>query len=185
MNAPTLEGHLASIWAKAHAIGCQVVQLAQSAAVEAQSSFGYPQEYYNMIKTERWVEDQGPQSSLASSGQYWDYLVDVGSALHNAWDTAKIATNTGLGPAGADIASSQVATVLFTGKSSQGFKLPLYFAAPREFEQQMGWLECRPRHRQLQHFRSAGRERGYCAKISILTTRTTVSVSAPTAVTYR
>ena len=99
-TAVTIEGHLQSIWAKAHTDGWIVVQGTATAAPFNSSSCPVFEVGYLV---NNWLYTQGKTSyntTGASNGQYWDTLADVGSVLSNPIDTNLIATNGGMAPGG-------------------------------------------------------------------------------------
>lgn len=127
--ASTIEAAYQGVWNKVHTLGCTVVQESANATNISQNGFTGPDVYQNLFLVENWLKAQGPQNALASGGQYWDLYADVFAGVNDGNNTNLVASNNGFAAGGADKASSQIANVLFSGKSDTATQGPQYFGA--------------------------------------------------------
>lgn len=134
-SASTLEGYYKTIFADAHTLGCSVLVMSAPPYAVGQGTIGHVNAYQQLFLLETWLKSQGPQNSTLTNGQNWDYYADVFGALSDAYNTNLLAwpspysSQTGFAFGGADLASSEVATVLFTGKSAKPSQEPLFWGA--------------------------------------------------------
>jgi hypothetical protein len=129
-TAATIEGHLQSIWAKAHTDGWIVVQGTATAAPYNSSSCATA--YTNTNVVNNWLYAQGKttgNTTGASNGKYWDTLADVGAVLSNPIDTNLIATNGGMAPGGVQPYTQTLNEAMSSQASATKAKSYSYFGA--------------------------------------------------------
>jgi hypothetical protein len=130
-SVATLEANLQSIWSQAHTDGWTVVMGSPNAVLYNEYEFRCLSFYPYLISIEKWLYSQGKDQSNASGGQYWDLFADVQKVVEDAHDTSLVASNGGLGPQGANMASAVLASVISSGISYFGSKSPEFFGLPQ------------------------------------------------------
>ena len=112
VSAATIEGHLSSIWTKAHAAGFIV---AESTITPGQwnTTIGCGFTAYRYLyQVNKWITTQGPGFANKSTGAYWDILIDAGSMMQDLANTSLFAPNGGFAYGGAALWSAEVNNAL-------------------------------------------------------------------------
>lgn len=103
-SAAVIEGHLQSVWSKAHAQGLTVIQA--TTFPTAWNSLFCPTVFTTFTTLNTWLREQSKNITNASSGQYWDRIVDQYNLIGtDTTDNNLIAGNGGYGPAGVQLAA--------------------------------------------------------------------------------
>jgi hypothetical protein len=129
-TAATIEGHLQSIWAKAHTDGWVVVQGTSTFA--PWNNMSCPSVFINAATINNWLYSQGKTSFNTTglyAGEYWDNLADVGSVLSNFMDTNLIASNGGIAPGGVQPYAQTLNEAMASQSSATKAKSYIYYGS--------------------------------------------------------
>lgn len=83
-SAATIEGHLQSIFAKAHTAGYTVMVDFVAPLQFNTATIACPTAYNIWFAVDKWIRGQGKTNANVASGQYWDIPVGAGDALRDA-----------------------------------------------------------------------------------------------------
>ena len=126
-----IETYYQTIFSDAHADGWVIVVGSPTGANFNQNSATHAFAY--QVSLDTWLRAQGKQTvqaASAGSSEYWDIWSDVGSVDWDGGDTSIIATNTGLGPTGAQLASVTLDSDIQTANGTVKPRRQLWWAGP-------------------------------------------------------